>query len=151
MLGLLLMASAAFAQPGVPDGELAGMRGGMALPGGLTLALGVDIRTMVDGQLALRSVYQSDGPDAGLHVSTGAGGPPEVTGRAGGSTVSVTLPDFAVQQMIGNRIGAVVSNSGDNRVIETTATISADVGGLAAQQIMSGFALDRLAASAARH
>jgi hypothetical protein len=52
--------------------------------------------------------------------------------------------------MIGNRIGAVVSNSGDNRTIDTTATISADVGGLAAQQIMSGFALDRLAASAAR-
>jgi hypothetical protein len=75
MLGLLLMASAAFAQPGVPDGELAGMRGGMALPGGLTLDLGVDIRTMVDGELALRSVYRSDGPDAGLHVSTGLGGP----------------------------------------------------------------------------
>lgn len=151
MLGLVLMASAAFAQPGVPDRELAGMRGGMELPGGLTLDLGVDIRTMIDGQLALQSVYRSDGPDAGLHVSAGQGGQTALTTGANGSTATFTLPDAAVQQIIGDRIGAVVSNSGDNRAIDTTATVSVNLGGLAAQQIMSGFALDRLAAAAARH
>jgi hypothetical protein len=103
MLGLFLLASAAFAQPGVPDRELAG----------LTLDLGVDIRTMIDGQLALQSVYRSDGPDAGLHVSAGQGGQTALTTGANGATATFTLPDAAVQQMIGDRIGAVVSNSGD--------------------------------------
>ena len=54
----------------VPDAELAIMRGGLALPNGLSVAIGIDIQTRIDGVLALHTIYSSDGPNAGIRVYT---------------------------------------------------------------------------------
>jgi hypothetical protein len=59
-----------FAKRSVPDEQLASMRGGIRLPNGLTLALGIDIQTRIDGVLALHTVYASDGANPGIRVYT---------------------------------------------------------------------------------
>ena len=56
--------------PRVADRELAAMRGGMRLPNGLDVAIGIDIQTRIDGQLALHTSYESEGPNAGVRVFT---------------------------------------------------------------------------------
>jgi hypothetical protein len=96
----------------VADEVLAAMRGGVALPNGLNIAIGIDIQTRVDGLLALHTIYATDGPDAGVRVFTdgaapsivppgtiavktgGSDGSPEITvSRAPtGSTVDVSTP-----------------------------------------------------------
>lgn len=151
MLNLVILASAAFAQPAVSDGELAQMRGGMDLPNGLTVNIGVDIQTMVDGQLALQTIYQSDGPNTGLQIKSGDSGEAKIVTNGQGATASYASPGLTVQQMIGDRIGAVVSNSSDNRLISTVATISISLGGIPVQQMTNGLALQHLATDVARH
>ena len=54
----------------VPEAELKTMRGGLRLPNGLELLLGIDIQTRVDGLLALHTVYASDGQTPGIRVYT---------------------------------------------------------------------------------
>lgn len=54
--------------PIVKDAELARMRGGMLLPNGLTVSVGIDIQTRVNGLLALHTVYANEGPAAGVRV-----------------------------------------------------------------------------------
>lgn len=58
----------AFAAPPIRDMELARMRGGLRLPNGLDVSLGIDIQTRVNGLLALHTVYASEGPAAGVRV-----------------------------------------------------------------------------------
>jgi hypothetical protein len=52
----------------VSDRELARMRGGVQLPNGLTVSIGIDIQTRVNGLLALHTVYASEGSAAGVRV-----------------------------------------------------------------------------------
>jgi hypothetical protein len=52
----------------VPDQLLATMRGGMRLPNGLDLTLGIDLQTRVDGQLVLHTTYASEGAAQGIRV-----------------------------------------------------------------------------------
>jgi hypothetical protein len=54
----------------VDDVALDRMRGGLLLPNGLDVAIGIDIQTWVDGSLTLHTVYASDGPQAGTRVYT---------------------------------------------------------------------------------
>lgn len=54
----------------VPDPELAVMRGGLLLPDGLDIAIGIDIQTRLNGALILHTIYSSDGPNAGIKVYT---------------------------------------------------------------------------------
>jgi hypothetical protein len=54
--------------PRVSDPDLARMRGGVQLPNGLTVSIGIDIQTRVNGQLALHTVYASEGAAAGVRV-----------------------------------------------------------------------------------
>lgn len=54
----------------VPDRALATMRGGVRLPNGLDLSLGIDIQTRIDGMLALHTVYASEGSQPGVRVFT---------------------------------------------------------------------------------
>ena len=63
-------ASAPLAMQPVSNVELAMMRGGLRLPNGLDLSLGFDIQTRIDGQLALHTVYASDGANPGIRVYT---------------------------------------------------------------------------------
>jgi len=76
---------ARLAGPIVPDATLARMRGGVLLPNGITLTLGIDIQTRVDGTLVLHSIYNSDGPDAGIRVFTDGKDSP----RAAPGTITV--------------------------------------------------------------
>jgi hypothetical protein len=46
----------------LPETALADLRGGILLPNGLDVALGFDLRTLVDGQLALHTVLSTEGP-----------------------------------------------------------------------------------------
>ena len=54
----------------VPDRQLGAMRGGMRLPNGFEVAIGIDIQTRVDGILVLHTIYASDGPIMGVKVYT---------------------------------------------------------------------------------
>lgn len=54
----------------VADDDLASMRGGMLLPNGISIAIGIDIQTRVDGLLALHTVYASEGSNPGIRVYT---------------------------------------------------------------------------------
>ena len=59
----------------LPDEVLAAMRGGVQLPNGLSIAIGIDIQTRVDGLLALHTIYATDGPEAGVRVFTDGAAP----------------------------------------------------------------------------
>ncbi|WP_019831042.1 hypothetical protein [Sphingomonas sp. PR090111-T3T-6A] len=89
-------APAVFDSPRVPDSELSEMRGGFNLPDGLDIAIGIDVQTRIDGALALHTVYNSEGPDAGIHAYSGDNGPASssggtsVPGTAAGASVSVS-------------------------------------------------------------
>jgi hypothetical protein len=77
----------------VPDEALAQMRGGVRLPNGLVVAIGIDIQTRVDGVLVLHTVYTSDGPNAGIRVFTDGTGAP---GTAPGTTTVTTTASGGV-------------------------------------------------------
>jgi len=74
--------------PRLPDPALAELRGGISLPNGLQVAIGIDIQTRVDTVLVLHTVYASDGPTAGVRVYTEAVDP----GRVAPGTVVVRNP-----------------------------------------------------------
>lgn len=88
-----------FAGAPVPDPVLAGMRGGVALPNGLSVSIGIDIQTRVNNLLVLHTIYVSDGPITGVRVFTDGTNPvrtaPDTTaivtpGSSGSPTVEVT-------------------------------------------------------------
>jgi hypothetical protein len=108
LFSALLMTSPAVAsspslhlQDRVPDAELAKMRGGIRLPNGAEVAVGIAIETQVNGTLALRTQYSSE--QSGVRVYAGGpalvqsdaadGSPPTPTiiydRNAAGSTVTV--------------------------------------------------------------
>lgn len=59
-----------FDAPRLPDPVLATLRGGIDLPNGLRVAIGIDIQTRINDVLVLHTVYASDGPTAGVRVYT---------------------------------------------------------------------------------
>ncbi len=63
----------------VPDRELAVMRGGVLLPDGLNIDVGIDIQTRLNGALILHTVYSTDGPAAGIKVYTDGTTAPSTT------------------------------------------------------------------------
>lgn len=72
----------------VSDPELAEMRGGMVLPNGFDVAVGIDIQTRVDGMLLLHTIYTSAGPQVGTRIFTDGTNPV----RYAPNTVEVTTP-----------------------------------------------------------
>lgn len=69
MLATIAIATlAAFAAPAVSDTELAQMRGGFRLPGGLEATMSVQTETSLNGGLLLRSVYRVDQGPPSLQV-----------------------------------------------------------------------------------
>ena len=87
-----------FAAAPVADAELDDMHGKLLLPNGLDVSIGIDIQTRVDGFLALRTIFTTDGPGAGLRVLTGGAavapapaGTGAVTDDVAESAASVTI------------------------------------------------------------
>lgn len=60
ILLLLALAAGPFAVAPLADEELAGHRGGFALPGGIDVAMTIDTQTAVDGAVVLRTVFRAD-------------------------------------------------------------------------------------------
>lgn len=75
----------------VSEPQLAQMRGGVLLPNGIAIAIGIDIQTRVDGLLVLHTIYASDGPIIGARVFTDGAAQPETAP----GTITVTTPDNA--------------------------------------------------------
>lgn len=70
MLLAALVAADPFAQAAVPDPELAELRGGFRLPGGIDVAMTIDTQTAIDGAVVLRTVFRADGGQPSLSVYT---------------------------------------------------------------------------------
>ncbi|MGI4879703.1 MAG: hypothetical protein ACRYG4_19680 [Janthinobacterium lividum] len=68
---------------GLPDAQLAEMRGGILLPNGTSVVVGIALETRVDGMLALRTQFSTETPG----VQVFAGGP--------GTTI-VNLPETTI-------------------------------------------------------
>ena len=209
----------------IPDHELATMRGGVLLPNGLTIAIGIDIQTRIDGVLALHTVYTSETPANGVRVFTdgtdspriapgsatvvtGGGtttnidvsrsptgttvvagtngqpttvnivsGPtstwlsgagqtsvpvvangPAVSASSGlisltendrGARVTLSTPMLEVQHLVGQATGAVISNTGNDRSIDTISSINVNLVGVPAALLGNALMVNRIAVEAA--
>ncbi|WP_230482265.1 hypothetical protein [Sphingomonas sp. Leaf21] len=206
----------------VPDRELATMRGGLMLPNGLNVAIGIDIQTRIDGVLALHTIFSSEAP--GVRVFTngatgqaqvpgtvtvgtgepdwptvsvsrtptgtivtapGAGSPgvnivsgpttgwldasgqtpvpvtpngPAVAASSGtirltsddrGSQVQLLTPTTEIRHLVGQATGAVVSNTANDRVIDTVSTVNVNLVGLPAGLMNGVLMVNRIATEAA--
>jgi hypothetical protein len=162
----------------VADGALGDVRGGVLLPNGMDIGLGITVDTRIDGRLVLSTVLTMDDV-AHLAVYTGGGAQGQATatmllvpGPNGPSLVRITqdapsapagsgrepvavIPNGApvetqwgsvqlaqsdtqstvvlagegveLRHMIGAVTGALVANTGSNRVIDTMVTIDLDI------------------------
>jgi hypothetical protein len=98
--------------PAVPDAELATMRGGLLLPNGLNVAIGIDIQTRIDGVLALHTIFSSEGPNAGVRVYTdGTTSPSAVPGTV---TVATGDPDWPTVSVSRTPTGTTVTAPGSD-------------------------------------
>ncbi|WOK35933.1 hypothetical protein [Sphingomonas sp. C3-2] len=147
------------------EAELDRMRGGFLLPNGLDIALGLEIATLVNGEVALRTVLtldqgsainvytggsapaSGDGPQVNLGSAEGPGsglgaGVPVTPNGASintpmgqisleqgdrGSVVVLAGNALELRHMIGSITGAVVANTGNDRVIDTVVTVNLDM------------------------
>ena len=79
----------------MPERELAAIRGGLLLPNGLAVTIGIDIQTRVNGSLALHTVYASEGVATGVRVFRDGAAPvptaPATLTVSGGPTWGVPL------------------------------------------------------------
>lgn len=134
-VALALLAGGAHAQI-LDDKALDEQRGGFVTAGGFTFGFGADVRTFVDGSLALESkvTWTGDGPDAGPN------GPISTVTIPGIGGVSTIVHDFTAGQ-----VRSLVSNTASDRLIvqDTNATITlpgfdAMQQGIAQQQLLSG-------------
>lgn len=169
LLALFFIPAAAGAQA-LPDkaplaeAELAKERGGLRLPNGLEITIGVATNTRVDGRLVLSTTYNVSQGAAQMRVLGGVGSGPdgttEVTPTAGGvstrdGTVQM-LPNgvrfsgdaIEVTHLAGQAFGTVLANSGSNRVIDMQTTVDIQVSGITPDMLGSsalrveGLALD---------
>lgn len=106
----------AFAQQPLSDDELARERGGFTLPGGVQVALAAVITTDVNGARLLQTTQQI-GPE-GANAAAQVAGTATARLDARGAAVTATLPGLSVEHHVGQRLGSVIANSGDNRVID---------------------------------
>lgn len=207
----------------VPDRELATMRGGLMLPNGLNVAIGIDIQTRIDGVLALHTIFSSEaqgvrvftdgrtspsevpgtvtvetgdpswptvsvsrtptgttvtapaagapasvnivsGPTTGWLDASGqtpvlvvANGPAvdassgsiRLTSDARGSQVQLVTPATEIRHLVGQATGAVISNTANDRVIDTVSTVNVNLVGLPAGLMNGMLLVNRIATEAA--
>ena len=85
--------------------ELEGMRGGFTLPNGMDISIGLQIDTMINGALVLRTVLSADEASA-LSVFAGGGGE-DAGGQQG--AVATGVPGLSV------RLGSAVAPTGTDQ------------------------------------
>ena len=197
MIACALVAAVAFASATLFDAELAQLRGGILLPNGTNVAIGIALETRVNGVIAVRTLFSTEVP--GVQVFAGGAATPtagdptppttgfslpdirivrsgigttigsapavgvsqvwlgsgQMAGSAGpaldlaggrsartgfgtvqalrtgtGTVVQLIGPYLSVQQSIGQAIGTVVANTGNDRIIDTTTAVSIDLRGM---------------------
>jgi hypothetical protein len=134
-----------FAGPTVSDAELDSLRGGMVMPNGMDVEIGVDIQTLVDGELLLHTSLSVGGV---VYVYTGTGQAQQLRDERG-STVTVSGDDLTVQHLVGRNTGIVIANTADNRAIDTLASIDIDLKGAWPVAANAMFVVNGIAADAA--
>lgn len=110
----------------VVDAELATKRGGFRLPGGVEVALAATITTSVDGARLLQTVLQVGPAGASTQVTGSATATIDVRG----GSAAASLPGLSVEHFIGQRIGSMIVNAGDNRVIDSRVTVDLSLAGV---------------------
>jgi hypothetical protein len=113
------------------------MRGGFAMPGGVTLAFGFDIETRLGGVTAERlnmpNTTIGRGMAAPMMTVTDANGVQRQVSMAGGPVMIEALGANGatrVQTMIGNGITSIVQNAADGQQVQRFATVTVDVAGM---------------------
>lgn len=158
----------------VDDGALDQMRGGIEMPNGLDVSIGIDIQTRVNGALVLRTTFSTESPQIavthvytdGVSTSTGQAGQSEVPVQANGATVTtpfgavsqqsgdrgtivnLTNQSLTVQHLIGQTSGAIIANTANNQTIDTITTMNIDVKGMIPAITNSLFTVNELAGRA---
>lgn len=146
----------AYAQslPAVPlaDRDLAAMRGGFALPGGVDVSVGVVTDARIDGQLVVRSAYglndgvpvvQVSGRDGDLGLSADGSGAATADGTivlrqvAGGVRVEFRGDRIAIDSLAGQVSGATLRNSASDRSIDIATNVDIRLSGVSADRIGS--------------
>lgn len=117
--------------------ELAEMRGGFAMPGGVTVAFGFDIETRLGGVTAERlnmpNTTIGRGMAAPMMTVTDANGVQRQVSMAGGPVMIEALGANGatrLQTMIGNGITSIVQNAADGQQVQRFATVTVDVAGM---------------------
>ncbi|MGI9127471.1 MAG: hypothetical protein ACR2IG_04635 [Roseomonas sp.] len=117
--------------------ELADMRGGFSLPGGVTVAFGFDIETRLGGvtteRLNMPSTTLGSGNSAPVITVTDTNGAQRQVTMAGGPVMIEALGANGatrLQTIIGNGITSVVQNAADGQQVQRFATVTVDVAGM---------------------
>jgi len=105
-----------FASAPLSDGYLAQHRGGFLLPNGMEVSLAVTMLTSVNGERVLETSFRIDGTTMAFDAQ-GTGAPKTETSN-GTITTTAALPHLVVEHLVGNHVGSLIANSGDNRVID---------------------------------
>lgn len=99
------------------DSTLDELRGGFTLPNGMDVTVGIDIQTMVNGALALRTVMTT--ADAGVPVLFVGNGSSTATSDAAQGGTAVTLPDGSVVRMTDGAAAPATAGAGQQQVVLT--------------------------------
>jgi hypothetical protein len=117
--------------------ELADMRGGFAMPGGMMVSFGFDVETRIGGVTAERLNMPNTTLGAGMPAPvinvTDANGVQRQVAMAGGPVMIEALGANGatrVQTMIGNGITSIVQNAADGQQVQRLATVTVDVAGM---------------------
>jgi hypothetical protein len=117
--------------------ELAEMRGGFAMPGGMMVSFGFDVETRIGGVTAERLNMPNTTLGAGMPAPvinvTDANGVQRQVAMAGGPVMIEALGANGatrVQTMIGNGITSIVQNAADGQQVQRLATVTVDVAGM---------------------
>jgi hypothetical protein len=111
-----------FNAPVLSDEDLARERGRFMLPGGIEVALAAVITTDVNGARLLQTVFQVDASGAAASAQALGGAVVRLDPR--GATAAAAMPGLSVEHIVGPRLGSVVANAGDNRVVDQQLTVN---------------------------
>ncbi|HEX8668020.1 MAG TPA: hypothetical protein VF727_06580 [Allosphingosinicella sp.] len=140
-------AAGPFGKAPVSDADLGRMRGGFLLPGGLDVSIAVQSSTSVDGTPVLRTLFiaASGGPSLTVFGQNGggltqidtsssggsagaSGGTVRVEGSGSGTQVILTAPQLEVRHLVGQAVGSMVANSGNDVTIDVDTVVDIQIG-----------------------
>lgn len=113
---VLAQEASPFQAPPLADAELAEIRGGFTLPGGVVVDLGVVIVTDLNGQRLLQTTLHVGAGGATASSTAGNGTVTQLDPRSAVSVVDIS--GLMVKHMIGQNIGSIIANSGNGNVVD---------------------------------